>query len=205
MNKKQNKKGYIAIEAVIVGAIVLAAGIASLMPFGSRMLDARTKLMGVFGMGEGTDGEALPDVEIDMSKYNDDGKFKSIIFGGPDDFIFNYTIGEPNSVNDFKYEDVGYAYKITKYLNLTDKTVVIPAYYNDKPITTIGEFAFLGRDLEYIELPNTVQFIEEGAFHNNNLTSLSLPNSVRKIGVGAFSLNYIKNLTLSDNLNEIGA
>ena len=109
MNKKQNKKGYLAIEAVVVSAVVLLAGIASLMPFSSRMLDARTKLMGVFG-----------DSLVGDEQLNDD-RFTDVIRSG-----------------DFEFLDLGNSYRVITYLNELNKAVIIPGEHNGKEVTEIG-------------------------------------------------------------------
>lgn len=199
MNKKQNKKGYIAIEAVIVGAVVLLAGIASLMPFSSRMLDARTKLMGVFGMGEVNTDNEQP-IVYDTNGY---------------DISLNIKMTDITPLSNFKLIDMGSYYLLEKYLGLETSVIIPSKGENNKPIEVIGDSAFTplydedGMDMinsyvDFIAIPNTVTTIHRYAFAGNNLTSIIIPDSVTFVGEGAFSYNKLESIKLSNRLTEIG-
>jgi len=71
--------------------------------------------------------------------------------------------------------------------------IVIPAVYNDLPVTRIAMSGFLGyRGLTSITLPNSITTIEQQAFENCiNLTSINLPSSITNIDGRAF-YNCIK-------------
>ena len=87
-------------------------------------------------------------------------------------------------------------YEITvKNANNLPSNIKIPAIYNKKAVTSIGEGAFnYCKRLTSIEIPNSVTSIGEGAFSGcRSLTSVVIPNSVTSIGDRAF--NYCFNLT----------
>lgn len=68
-------------------------------------------------------------------------------------------------------------------------TLVIPAYYMEKPVTAIGKNAFQQyRDLKSITIPHTVTAIGENAFKDcEALESITLPAGVTAVGKGAFA------------------
>ncbi len=84
----------------------------------------------------------------------------------------------------------GESYSVTGIGTCTDKDIVIPSVYNEKPITSIGNRAF---DSEYckvltsIAIPDSVNSIGEFAFNYcSELTSITIPNSINFIGNCAF-------------------
>ena len=65
--------------------------------------------------------------------------------------------------------------------------VVIPATYNNLPVTTIAIEAFMLVNLSAITIPDSVKTIENDAFFGCRLlTSVTIPSSVRQIGDNAF-------------------
>lgn len=82
----------------------------------------------------------------------------------------------------------GHSYAVTGIGSCTDTELVIPAEYNGKPVTSIGNAAFVyGGSLTSIIMPNSVTSIGESAFrHCNSLTTINIPNGVISIGNEAF-------------------
>lgn len=70
----------------------------------------------------------------------------------------------------------------------SSETVIIPAYYNGKPVIGISDYAFMsyGGKLKTVILPEGLQFIECGAFYLSSITSIVIPDSVTKIDSQAF-------------------
>ena len=68
------------------------------------------------------------------------------------------------------------------------ETVVIPAEIEGKPVTEIGDKAFLNcRELQSIEIPDSITAIGNSAFYGcSKLTDIMLPASVTTIGATAF-------------------
>ena len=73
-------------------------------------------------------------------------------------------------------------------------------------VTTIGEYAFCGTNIEKVEIPNGVISVEKAAFYNaTNLLEMSLPSTLKSIKEEAF--NYCYNLVfvrLPEGLQSIG-
>lgn len=111
-----------------------------------------------------------------------------------------------------------------------DEMIVIPTYYNGKPVTAIGPHAFDGYDAELtLTIPTTITSIEEFAFarsglraiHLGQLTELTLgtgvfyectalskvtlPSTLTELPQAAFAgCNALEELTLPDSLTDIG-
>ena len=74
-------------------------------------------------------------------------------------------------------------------------------------ITSIGSYAFTDcvHPNLIVQIPNSVERIEEGAFINSNLGSTFIPSSVIYIGPRAFEgCGMMKSLTISKNVVNIG-
>lgn len=106
------------------------------------------------------------------------------------------TTGVPSQLADNGLRLVlnsdGSAYTVAGIGNCTDKDVVIPAAYNGKPVSGIGDSAFAGcSHLTSVTIPDSVTSIGEYAFRIcDRLTSITIPNSVTSIGSFAFSGCY---------------
>ena len=100
--------------------------------------------------------------------------------------------------------------KITEYDKNGGSEVIIPAFIDGLPVTTIASEAFNNKGLVAVTLPETLVTLESGttsfigAFSNNNLTELKLPTSLKIIGNNAFINNKIKVLKIPDNVLTIG-
>ena len=90
---------------------------------------------------------------------------------------------------DFSWETVdnGTSVKITSYHG-SDTIVTIPDVIDGKPVTVVGEYAFLWcTEITSIVIPDSVLIIDEYAFYGcNGLTTIDIPGSVVEIGNGAF-------------------
>lgn len=105
--------------------------------------------------------------------------------------------------NGFNYKDNGDGtVTITGYTD-TGKFVYIPEILGGKPVTSIGNNAFAGKQLESVTIPDGVTTIGDKAFFNNKLTNITIPNSVTHINLGAFSINRLKDVVISANLTAI--
>ena len=103
-------------------------------------------------------------------------------------------------LSDETYEVVGVQSK-----DLTE--VVIPATYNGKAVTSIGDYAFFFCwDLTSITIPNSVTSIGNSAFENcTGLTSITISDSVTSIGDYAFShCRGLTNITIGNSVASIG-
>ncbi len=93
--------------------------------------------------------------------------------------------------SDFVYASNGSEVRINDYIG-TDANVVIPDEIDGVPVTRIYEFAFHGKTLYSLSMPESISEVGRGAFFYalTNVdadTALVLPKAVAKIGTQAFS------------------
>ena len=95
---------------------------------------------------------------------------------------------EPTEGLKFTLSEDGSYYSVTGIGAATDTDIVIPSTYNEKPVTSIGGYAF--RDcsgLTSIIIPDSVALIGDWAFEGcSGLTSITIPDGVTSIGKYAF-------------------
>ena len=138
------------------------------------------------------------------------------------------TIAE-SPVEDFTYEMRDGEITITGYIG-TDRKIRIPSKINERPVTTIGENAFLKYDMTYIYIPKTVTTIGEGAFYKcvcledvfftngleiicenafagcEKLQECKLPESLTLLESSAFDdCTSLKSVSFPKNLKEISS
>lgn len=107
------------------------------------------------------------------------------------------------SVTDEKAE-------VTGFLDLHDfpGAMVIPEYYGNKKVTSIGYRAFFRcTGLTSITIPDSVTSIGSDAFKNcTGLTSITIPDSLTSIGNYAFqNCRGLTSITIPDSVTSIGA
>ena len=106
------------------------------------------------------------------------------------------------------------------------RELVIPSGYHGLPVTRIAERAFYenqeldeillpsslkeigaqafaGTALKFIEIPASVERIEESLFEGSALTSISIPSSVKEIGAKAFAGSALRSITVPSSLEII--
>ena len=134
--------------------------------------------------------------------------YNNIILTG-DGFDYKYIYGGEAGVkseNDYV--------KIV-YPEFNSNKVVIPSQIDGAPVKTIGDYAFFNftrilsvtiprSKLQEIELPNTIETIEQFAFYQTkNLKSLTLPSSLKNVGKYAFASSGIEKLYINVNENSM--
>ena len=89
---------------------------------------------------------------------------------------------------EYTLSDDGTSYIVSDIGSCTDIDVIIPATYKEKPVTSIGDQAFINcTSLTSITIPSSVTSIGARAFHScSGLTSITIPSSVTSIGDGPF-------------------
>ena len=108
---------------------------------------------------------------------------------------------------EYTLNEDGSSYTVYEIGTCIETDVVIPATYDDKPVTVIGEKAFKGcESLTSITIPNSVTSIGDYAFYScESLTSITIPNSVTSIGSYAFDCcRNLTSLTIPDSVISIG-
>ena len=93
------------------------------------------------------------------------------------------------------------------YSSLKSMGAVVDGYYAtgaSVTVTSIGDNAFVNKNITSVTIPNSVTSIGEYAFSENNLTSVKIPDSVETIGIGAFNNNNITSVTIGSGITTIG-
>lgn len=128
-----------------------------------------------------------------------------------DSFIDNVSEEEEeNTLDDQGFTDSSYFEfdsnlgEITDYSEFGPKDVVIPKEINGFAVNSIGDGAFIYKQLSSVVIPDSVTYIGRGSFGQNNLTSLKIPDSVNAIANSAFTENNISELYLSKSIKGIG-
>jgi len=83
--------------------------------------------------------------------------------------------------------------------------VVIPASYNNLPVTTIADRGFERTSITSVNIPNSVKTIGVGAFVLcASLTNVTIPNSVNTIGGAAFGYcSKLTSITIPSSVTKI--
>ena len=94
----------------------------------------------------------------------------------------------------------GTEYSVTGY-NGTATEVVIPATYEKKPVTSIGNNAFEEcYNITSIKLPENITNIGDYAFHACSFTSIDISDDITSIGDDAFSgCSSLTTVTFAEN------
>ena len=106
----------------------------------------------------------------------------------------------------FTLNATGDGYLVSKCNTSASGSLTIPASYNGKPVTGIGDSAFSWcTSLTNVTIPDSVTSIGYLAFNNcQKLTSFTIPNSVTSIGNRAFfSCTSLTSITISDSVTTI--
>ncbi|MGM9680570.1 MAG: leucine-rich repeat domain-containing protein [Eubacteriales bacterium] len=123
------------------------------------------------------------------------------------EYTLPYNPADASPASDFEYtvgEDGGIT--ITKYIG-TDTDMVIPEYIDGKPVTVIGERAFLSNlTVTSVSVPDSVTIMQGNIFQNcSSLTTVNLSRNLQVIGSMCFyNANKLSNITLPSSLTEIG-
>lgn len=104
------------------------------------------------------------------------------------------------------YALTGYAGSVKDEYKAKDSLLlIVPAYYNNKPVIWINDNAFADFPVNEATLPDNVLGIGAQAFKNTKLTQISLPSSLYYLGDNAFSgsstLATIENV---GNVSQLG-
>ncbi len=85
--------------------------------------------------------------------------------------------------------------------------IVIPAHYNNLPVTQIAKDGFSGcKGITKVTLPETIVRIGSGSFYYaTSLEEINIPDSVKYLGTSAFNgCEKLKSITIPDSVTHIG-
>jgi hypothetical protein len=90
------------------------------------------------------------------------------------------------------------------------KNVIIPAYIDGLPVTTIGVNAFRNKGIEKLTFPETLVKIMDGpaegqgAFSGNKIKEIIFPDSLVYVGAEAFYGSNVEKVVLGENVTYLG-
>ncbi len=99
-------------------------------------------------------------------------------------------------------------WEITGYNNSSTSELIIPAEYEEKAVTSIGDWAFeYCSSLTSISIPDSVTSIGDGAFYYcSSLTNVTFGSGVTSIGWYAFEgCSSFTSITIPDSVTSIGS
>ena len=118
-----------------------------------------------------------------------------------------YNTGNENN-DQFYYDYInGDEVIITGYAGAhTPHAVVVPDKIDERPVTAIGNCAFMSKvNVTEITLPATVNTIGVAAFaKSTKLAKINIPDVVTSVGDSAFQETAITEITLPDGLTTLG-
>ena len=106
-----------------------------------------------------------------------------------------------------RYKVGGNTVTITDCNEIVSGALAIPLTYDGKPVTSIGDRAFLKcTNLTSVTIPDSVTRIGRSAFNScSSLTSVTIPDSVTSIENGAFSrCSSLTSITFEGNVPTLG-
>ena len=110
-------------------------------------------------------------------------------------------------VSCFKYYCLNEEVVIEKYIGFDVDNISIPSYIDNKPVTRIGNNAFLNcAFLKTVTLSKNISVIESNAFNGcTSLENIYNTENIKYIGASAFyNCSSLQNIILSDDVKYIG-
>lgn len=113
--------------------------------------------------------------------------------------------GTPTDVSSFTCKTVGGKVTVTAFTG-KETHVIIPSAVNGKPVTAIGDKAFLGTKVQSVTIPDSVTVIGINAFKDcTELTEVNIPSSVTEIRAYAFrGCTKLAKISVPDSVRTIG-
>ncbi len=142
--------------------------------------------------------------------YTDNGTFENAfefdVMPAESLILYAKWMGESDYTPGLSFTEIDGGYSVSKG-TATAENIVIPAEYNGKSVTSIGNYAFYRcSSLTSITIPDSVTSIGDSAFSDcSSLTSITIPDSVTSIGDEAFSYcTSLTSITIPDSVTSIG-
>ena len=139
-------------------------------------------------------------------------KTKPEITGEIQVLVTKKTSSNPAGAFTYEINSDNKGVTITGYRGKNPERLVIPGEIEGKPVTKIGKEAFkygafgsgkIETAITSLELPDTLEEIDNNAFRGNKFASLVFPKSLKIIGEAAFESNNLESIDLPEGLETI--
>lgn len=84
-----------------------------------------------------------------------------------------------------------------------DFDLIIPEQIDGKPVKAIGKEVFIKKQFARIEIPDTVEIIENSAFSQINCDFIKLPSNLKKLDTYAFAWHEFSFIDIPESVEEI--
>jgi hypothetical protein len=112
---------------------------------------------------------------------------------------YNFFPYEEDIPDKNKDENAYYKWLYTWKIDLVN----IPDTINGKPVTIIGDEAFVSRRMKKLILPAHLKTIERWAFNGSQVEEIVFNEKLKTIGEKAFGMCYAKEVKIPDSVTEI--
>lgn len=108
--------------------------------------------------------------------------------------------------DEYIYEVMSDGSVLIHYYIGFDDNVTVPAYIENKPVSTIGERAFYGTDIKSVSISEGITALgDEVFFYCYKLESAVLPESIKQVGTGVFrDCMKLKSVTFTQGKGKLG-
>lgn len=108
--------------------------------------------------------------------------------------------------DEYIYEIMSDGSVLIHYYIGFDENVTVPAYIENKPVSTIGKRAFYGTDIKNVSISEGVTALgDEVFFYCYKLESAVLPKSIKQVGTGVFrDCMKLKSVTFTQGKGKLG-
>lgn len=108
--------------------------------------------------------------------------------------------------DEYIYEVMSDGSVLIHYYIGFDDNVTVPAYIENKPVSTIGERAFYGTDIKSVSISEGITALgDEVFFYCYKLESAVLPKSIKQVGTGVFrDCMKLKSVTFTQGKGKLG-
>ncbi len=126
--------------------------------------------------------------------------------GGNNNDNETVDLSKPTEGLEYELNPDGQSYTLVGRGEVTDLQIVIPATYNNLPVTGIENAFSWAQRVTAVVIPDSVTYIGQYAFYYcSSLTSINIPDTVTAIGPSAFRACFsLTSLDIPESVTSIG-
>ena len=135
---------------------------------------------------------------------------KKAYYKSVDGSIISFNVGDDNATNEYDFIGIIQSGNNITSLKLSGnpallKSLYLPDSEDFKSFGGTGTFAGNYGNLEYVKLPNTLEYIDSYTFLWSGLTSINIPDSVTALGANVFyNCRNLTSVVIGDSVESLG-